>query len=101
MRGKTLHQIEAVTGRGDFHPGELGGFIEEESNLSHTGNAWIHPNCYVLNGARIMGHAVLADGAVIDGPIKVEDVIIFSLKIKGVGEITVARNTASNNLVNV
>ena len=38
--GRTLHRIRAVRDFGDVKAGDLGGWIETESNLSNDGNAW-------------------------------------------------------------
>jgi len=40
--GCSLHRIEALRDFGEVKAGDLGGFIESESNLSHTGNAWVY-----------------------------------------------------------
>ena len=39
--GVTLHQIKAEMDFGSVVKGELGGYIEKESNLSHDGEAWV------------------------------------------------------------
>lgn len=39
--GKTLFRIRALRSFGDIKAGDLGGFIENERNLSHGGNAWV------------------------------------------------------------
>lgn len=36
-----LHQIKAVISFGEVVPGELGGWIEKEDNLSQAGDAWV------------------------------------------------------------
>ena len=38
---KTLFRIRALRSFGDIKAGDLGGFIENERNLSHTGSAWV------------------------------------------------------------
>ena len=40
--GKTLFRIRALRSFGDIKAGDLGGFIENERNLSHEGNAWVN-----------------------------------------------------------
>ena len=35
FNGKKLFQIKALISFGDVKPGDLGGYIEKESNLSH------------------------------------------------------------------
>lgn len=42
VRGHILHRIQAVRDFGDVKAGELGGFVEKESNLSHEGTCWIY-----------------------------------------------------------
>lgn len=39
--GKKLFRIKALVAFGNVEKGELGGFIEKEDNLSHSGNAWV------------------------------------------------------------
>lgn len=65
-KGKTLYQIESLT---DFEittgfgfqvkKGDLGGYIESESNLSQQGNCWIGENVYVLDNAKIENNAFI------------------------------------------
>lgn len=43
--------------------GELGGWIEDEENLSHEGNCWVNDGCYVCGGARVYENAHIAGGA--------------------------------------
>ena len=49
--GKKLFRIKAIVAFGNVEKGELGGFIENEDNLSHDGNAWVSGN------ARVSGNA--------------------------------------------
>jgi hypothetical protein len=42
--GRKLTRIRAVIDFGSVKAGNLGGFIEKESNLSHDGNAWVSGN---------------------------------------------------------
>ena len=55
--GKTLFQIEATVSFGVITKGELGGYIEKESNLSQEGNAWVYGNARVSGDARVSGNA--------------------------------------------
>ena len=53
----TLHRIKAAK---DFHnvkKGELGGYVENESNLSHDGSAWVYEDAGVYGNARVYGEA--------------------------------------------
>ena len=39
--GKTLYRIKALINFDVVVAGSLGGYIEKEDNLTHTGNAWV------------------------------------------------------------
>ena len=47
--GRTLRQIRAIKDFSDVKAGEIGGWIEKESNLSQTGNAWVSGNANISN----------------------------------------------------
>ena len=49
--GKKLFRIKALVAFGNVEKGELGGFIEKEDNLSHSGNAWVSGNAQVSGNA--------------------------------------------------
>ena len=51
--GRTLHRIRALVAFGDVDVGELGGWIENESNLDQSGNAWVYGNALVSGDARV------------------------------------------------
>lgn len=60
----TLHRIRALVDIENIvKKGELGGWIEEEENLSHEGNCWVNDGCYVCGGARVYENAHIAAGA--------------------------------------
>ena len=42
FKGKTLYRIRALRDFNDIKAGDLGGFIENESNLSHNNHAWVY-----------------------------------------------------------
>jgi carbonic anhydrase/acetyltransferase-like protein (isoleucine patch superfamily) len=62
-----LYQIRALKSFNGITEGSLGGFIESEKNLSHTGNAWIYGNAQVRNNANVSGNAVIRGNSIIDG----------------------------------
>ena len=62
--GKKLFRIKALVAFGDVEKGELGGFIEKEDNLSHSGNAQVYGNAQVSGDAWVSGDA---DYAVVTG----------------------------------
>ena len=50
---KTLFQIQALKDFGDVKAGDLGGYIEKESNLSQEEDCWIYGNAIVCDNAKI------------------------------------------------
>ena len=54
--GNTLHRIRATKSFGGVQAGELGGYIENEDNLSQEGNAWVYGNAGVCDSARDCGN---------------------------------------------
>ena len=49
--GRKLFRIKALISFGDVKAGDLGGFIEKESNISHDGNAWVYGDARVYGDA--------------------------------------------------
>ncbi|MCH5267494.1 MAG: hypothetical protein J1E62_04035 [Lachnospiraceae bacterium] len=71
--GVTLKRICAVRGFGKVNSGDLGGWIEEERNLSHEGEAWVAGNAMVYDNASVYGDAIVCDSAKVYGNAKVYD----------------------------
>ena len=63
LRGKTLYRIRALKDFGDVKKGDLGGFVEKESNLSQKGNCWICNDARVFDDATIYGNAEIYGNA--------------------------------------
>lgn len=55
--GKTLFRIRALVDFSFVKAGDVGGWIEEEGNLSQSGNAWVYGNAEVYGDARVYGDA--------------------------------------------
>ena len=53
----TLHRIKAVRSFGNVQEGDLGGWIESEENLSHSGDAWVYGNARVYGNAQVSSNA--------------------------------------------
>lgn len=53
--GTTLHRIRALKSFGPIAAGELGGYIERETNLAQDGNAWVYGNARVYGNAQVYG----------------------------------------------
>lgn len=66
--GHILHRIMATTHINAtnlcVHPGDLGGWIESEKNLSHFGKCWVNNNAKVYGYAAVTRNAVIEDRAV-------------------------------------
>jgi len=67
INGATLYRIEALKDFGDVKAGDLGGWVELESNLSQDGNAWVSDDAKVFDNAKV------SDDAQIFGDAKVYD----------------------------
>lgn len=55
--GRTLYRIKALKDFYDVRVGDLGGFVEKDSNLSQWDNCWIY------NNAKVYGNAIIRDNA--------------------------------------
>lgn len=59
-----LHRIRALCPlRGDVEPGELGGYVQTESNLDQQGDCWLYGDSIAMEDARVAGDAALKDRA--------------------------------------
>ena len=57
MFGTKLFRIRALVEFGDVEAGELGGYVEKESNLGHDDNAWVYGDAQVSGDALVCGDA--------------------------------------------
>ena len=57
--GVKLHRIRALVAMATIGVavGDLGGWIEKEKNLSHSGNAWVSGDARVFGNARVSDDA--------------------------------------------
>ena len=70
-----LHRIRAVIDipSAGVNAGDIGGWIESDSNLSHDydawvgGDAWVSGNAWVVSDARVSGNACVGGDAWVDG----------------------------------
>lgn len=65
--GNTLHRIRATKSFGGVQAGELGGYIENENNLSQEGDAWVYGNARVYDSAWVCGSAQVYGNARVCG----------------------------------
>ena len=66
-----LYRIRALKDFSDIKAGTLGGYVENEDNLSHDGNAWIYGNARVCGDAKVYGNACVCSGAKVFGDAEV------------------------------
>ena len=59
----TLYRIKALMDFGNVKKGDLGGFVQSETNLSHNGNCWIYNDAKVFDSARILDSAEIFGSA--------------------------------------
>ena len=57
----TLHRIQALRDFNDVKKGDLGGWVEDESNLSQEGNCWVYDNAAVYLNGKVGGDAIISD----------------------------------------
>ena len=69
--GHILHRIKALRDFGDVRKGDIGGFVEKETNLSHEGNCWIYDDAKVYDDAEIYDNVRISDNAKVYGNSKV------------------------------
>ena len=63
--GHVLHRIMALRDFGNARKGDIGGWIENENNLSHNDNCWIYDDANVYGSAKISENArVFSDARV-------------------------------------
>lgn len=62
---RTLHRIQAVKDFGDVKAGDLGGWIEKGTNLSHLGTCWVYDDADVYDDAVVFGNATIHDNSAI------------------------------------
>ena len=59
--GHTLHQIRALKSSDAVKKGDLGGWIEDYSNLSQTDTSWVYDNAMVYENAKVFDGAKVRD----------------------------------------
>ena len=69
--GKKLYRIQALKDFNGVKAGDTGGYIENESNLSQSDNAWVCDNARVSDNAWVSGNAQVSDNAWVSGNTRV------------------------------
>ena len=68
--GHILHRIRALRNFATVKPGDLGGYIESESNLSHEGNCWAYDDAQVYENAHVYEDAWVCENSQVSGNAK-------------------------------
>lgn len=69
--GTTVYRIRALKSFNDITTGDLGGFIENTSNLSQRGKCWIYDDACVFGLARVVDNAAVYETVEISDNIRV------------------------------
>ena len=56
-KGKILYRIKALKNFGHIYKDVIGGYIESEKNLSHSGECWIYNKAKVYDNAEVSGNS--------------------------------------------
>lgn len=97
--GRTLHRIKAASNFAGVKAGEIGGWIEKESNLDQEGHSWIFNNACVFDNARVLENACVFDNAyvygnaIIAGEAEVYDDSVVADNVAIVGGTTIYGNS--------
>lgn len=90
--GKKLFRIKALVEFGNVKEGDLGGFVEKESNIDDGGNAWVSGNAQVFGNAKISGNAQVYGNAKVFGNVWVFGNAWISGNAQVYGNACVAEN---------
>ena len=70
---RTLYRIQAVKFFKGVRPGDLGGYVESENNLSYEGNCWISDNARVMDNGWVSDNARVSENACVFGNAQIYD----------------------------
>lgn len=73
LDGKILYRIQSLINFGNVKVGDLGGYVENEANLSHNGTCWIYNNAKVFGCAHIKDSAKVFNNALVYGNAWIHD----------------------------
>lgn len=92
----TLKQIRALKDFGDVKKGDIGGWIESESNLSQNGNCWIYGDAWVSGNAKVSEDVWVYGDAWVFGNAKVSGYAKVSGDAKIYGDASVNNGFINN-----
>ncbi len=53
--GSTIYRVRAIKDFDDVKAGQLGGWVESETNLSQKGNCWLYDNAVSYGDCKVRG----------------------------------------------
>ena len=71
-----VYRIQALKDFGDIKKDELGGYVEDYKNLSHSGNCWIYDKSVVYRNGQILNNATVRENSTINDALIMDDVRI-------------------------
>jgi len=101
--GITLYRIRALRSFSGVSKGDIGGYIEKETNLSATGNCWVgdkarvYDNARVYGNAQVFGNAKVYDNAEVYGKARVFGQARVYLDDKITTTLNASYNTKKNS----
>lgn len=87
FRRKTLYQIRALKDFDDVKAGDLGGYIEKESNLSQDGNCWVYNYAKVYDDAKVFENAKVYGCTVVYDNAEVYGAKVYGAEVYGNAEV--------------
>ena len=90
----TLHRIRALQSFDEVKTGDLGGWIEDERNLSHNGNCWVFDNGWVSGNGRVSGNGWVSG----NGDITKPEHLLSILPIGSRGDCTTFYRSKDNQI---
>ena len=92
--GIILHRIIALKDFYGVKKGDLGGFVEKESNLAHDYNCWIYNDAVVRGNAEVYGDAKVYCDATVCGNAKVygNAIVCGEAKVEKISDYIVFKN---------
>ena len=60
---RKVYRVKALHDFGSVKKDDIGGYVENEDNLSHSGNCWVYDDAYIIDKARVYEDAIIATNA--------------------------------------
>ncbi len=71
--GTVVYRIQALKDFGVVKKGDIGGWIQQESNLSHYRNCWVYDDAVVQDNAVVRNYAIVRDNAIVRDYVMIRD----------------------------